>query len=356
MKLTSEEAKRVIAFYFESHESPTLTYRRFNIWAIENQSPTRVTKKNVMDTMKRFRRTTLLVKDERQKRSMLDNADTVLDVLGSIGLQRGMSIRKCSEENSLSIGSTHTIARRVLKLYPYRLILVHALSDYDKLVRVGACHQLVPLLSPDRIVVFSDEASFKLDGYVNRWNCRVWDHRRPDELYVEQRQWTPHVNVWAAMTTEHLFGPYFFPSTVSGDSYRAVISELFLPDLISRYGSTNRVWFQQDGAPAHTANETKELLREHFQERLISHGCDNEWPPRSPDLTPCDFYLWGVVQDIVYESGNSFANVTVLSDAILHAFRQLREHKMENVMTAVLAVPRRMQECIALAGAQLQHQ
>jgi len=24
------------------------------------------------------------------------------------------------------------------------------------------------------------------------------------------------------------------------------------------------------------------------------------WPPRYPDLTPCDFFLWGFVKDIVF--------------------------------------------------------
>jgi len=24
------------------------------------------------------------------------------------------------------------------------------------------------------------------------------------------------------------------------------------------------------------------------------------WPQRSPDLTPCDFFLWGYVKDIVF--------------------------------------------------------
>ena len=25
------------------------------------------------------------------------------------------------------------------------------------------------------------------------------------------------------------------------------------------------------------------------------------WPPRSPDLTPCDFFLWGYVKDNAYK-------------------------------------------------------
>ena len=24
------------------------------------------------------------------------------------------------------------------------------------------------------------------------------------------------------------------------------------------------------------------------------------WPPRSPDLNPCDFYLWGYLKSVVY--------------------------------------------------------
>jgi len=25
-----------------------------------------------------------------------------------------------------------------------------------------------------------------------------------------------------------------------------------------------------------------------------------QWPPRSPDLTPCEFFLWGFVKDTVF--------------------------------------------------------
>jgi hypothetical protein len=32
------------------------------------------------------------------------------------------------------------------------------------------------------------------------------------------------------------------------------------------------------------------VLREAFDDRVISRGL---WPPHSPGLTPCDFYLWG---------------------------------------------------------------
>jgi hypothetical protein len=42
-------------------------------------------------------------------------------------------------------------------------------------------------------------------------------------------------------------------------------------------------WSQQDGATAHTANNSMKLLNEIFGECVIS---TNLWRPRSQDLTP----------------------------------------------------------------------
>jgi hypothetical protein len=56
-------------------------------------------------------------------------------------------------------------------------------------------------------------------------------------------------------------------------------------------------WFQQDVSTAHTANNSMKLLNEIFGERVVSR---NVWPPRSPDLTPPDFYLWEAAKSAVY--------------------------------------------------------
>jgi hypothetical protein len=53
-------------------------------------------------------------------------------------------------------------------------------------------------------------------------------------------------------------------------------------------------WFQQDSATANTAASTIEILREFFGENVISKGV---WPPRFPDLTSPDFFLWSYVKD-----------------------------------------------------------
>jgi len=60
------------------------------------------------------------------------------------------------------------------------------------------------------------------------------------------------------------------------------------------------MWFQQNSATSHTACETTELLREKFPGLVISLNGDQNWPPRSCDLAPCEFFLWGFVKSCVY--------------------------------------------------------
>ena len=50
------------------------------------------------------------------------------------------------------------------------------------------------------------------------------------------------------------------------------------------------IWYQQDGATSHTSHESMDLLREHFGEQIISRNGPVDWPPRSSDITPLDFF------------------------------------------------------------------
>ncbi|GFU14906.1 uncharacterized protein TNCV_3386901 [Trichonephila clavipes] len=60
----------------------------------------------------------------------------------------------------------------------------------------------------------------------------------------------------------------------------------------------SRKWFQQDGATCHAARATIDLLKDTFGDRLISRFGPVNWPPRSCDLTPLDYFLWGYVKVI----------------------------------------------------------
>ena len=63
--------------------------------------------------------------------------------------------------------------------------------------------------------------------------------------------------------------------------------------------------FQQDGASPHYSLIVREYLDQTFPDRWCGRGSGGqgwrEWPARSPDLTPLDFFLWGYVKNLVYQ-------------------------------------------------------
>jgi hypothetical protein len=56
----------------------------------------------------------------------------------------------------------------------------------------------------------------------------------------------------------------------------------------------------QDGAPPHFANAVSAWLDEEFPGRWLGQHGPQEWPAISPDLTPCDSFLWGWGKNEVY--------------------------------------------------------
>jgi hypothetical protein len=48
-----------------------------------------------------------------------------------------------------------------------------------------------------------------------------------------------------------------------------------------------------------------------FPNRSVGRDGPTPWPPRSPDITPLDFFLWGYVKDKVYSTYSSFLVINV---------------------------------------------
>lgn len=86
-----------------------------------------------------------------------------------------------------------------------------------------------------------------------------------------------------------------------------------------------RYHFQQDGASAHINLESINEVRKVFKDkgRLISINGDQEWPPRSPDLTPLDFWLWFYLKSKVYV--NNLTDLDQLKQNINKEIRLINE-------------------------------
>ena len=57
------------------------------------------------------------------------------------------------------------------------------------------------------------------------------------------------------------------------------------------------LYFQQDGAPPHYSRAVREYLDETFPEKWIGQRGPIDWPARSPDFIPNEFFLWGSTQE-----------------------------------------------------------
>ena len=106
-------------------------------------------------------------------------------------------------------------------------------------------------------------------------------------------------------------------------------------------------WFQQDGATAHTAKNSMKLLEEVFCERIISK---NLWPPRSPDLNPLDFYLWGKLKSNVYRDRPCTLNE--LKSAIVSMLRDISHDELQKVFENKI---KRLQACVDVQGHHFEH-
>ena len=140
----------------------------------------------------------------------------------------------------------------------------------------------------------SDEAYFCLSGKVNKQNMRFWGLENPHVTH-EQPLHDEKLFVWCAMSEHGIIGLSVFDGTVNSQRYREMLFSsfnFFFPRLRALRIPLASIWFQQDGATAHCSNENLELLESKFGDRLISRRTQRPWPPRSPDLSACDFFLW----------------------------------------------------------------
>ena len=89
---------------------------------------------------------------------------------------------------------------------------------------------------------------------------------------------------------------------------------------------------------------TMKTIKLFFKGRIISK---NLWPPRSPDLTPADFFLWGLLKGKVYK--NTPHTIEQLKDAIRQEIQAVNIDSLGNVFQNL---EKRIQMCLDVKGHQ----
>jgi len=137
-----------------------------------------------------------------------------------------------------------------------------------------------------------------------------------------------------------VIGPFFFSSTVTGESYVEMLQNYFQPAIVD-WADLNDFWFQHDVAPAHYSRIAREYLNGIFPGRWMGRHGPVEWPPTSPDLSPLDFFVWGVVKDAVYSKKPT--SIDQLQNEIVNAFQQISIDLYKKVCRSVES---RLHKCI----------
>ena len=188
------------------------------------------------------------------------------------------STRKRSQTLVIPQTSMMRVMKEDFHLFPYRISTHQTLSDKDKEVRLEMSKVLSNKIEATArngnksflsLLWTSDEAHCYLDGQVNSKNNIFWGSQKPDMVATTSLH-SKKVTVWCALSQRGIIGPFYFEenektTTINSKRYIAVL-KLFWQELHTQYPELHkRMWFQQDGAPAHTAKVSLDWLKVHFK-------------------------------------------------------------------------------------------
>ena len=210
------------------------------------------------------------------------------------------SVRHCSKETGLKRSVVHHILKKEFHMKPFKYQILQEIkeSDYEKRVNFS---RTVLERGEDflQTMIFSHESMFHLSGKVCKHNLRIWGTEKPTDKLLQHVRNSPKLNVICAMSVKKIYGPFFFENdTVKAEEYLSILRNAIDED-------EDNFVFQQDGAPPHWALDVRAYLNHELANRWVGRAAAADdalllWPPRSPDLTPLDFFLWGFVKGKVY--------------------------------------------------------
>lgn len=237
----------------------------------------------------------------RAGRPLLDVDD---EVLAAMEEDPSTSVRQISRNTGLARTTVHRALRRQ-QLHPFHIQRVQALLPQDYPPRLHFCREMLQLSRRDpnffQHVLWTDEAHVGRLGIFNIHNLHYWAVENPRRLRPDRFQHHFTVNLWAGIVDGNLIGPFELPDRMNAEHYLGFLRN-DLGALLENVPleTRRRMWFQHDGAPIHSARLVQRFLNNTYRGRWIGRGGALHWPPRSPDLNPIDFFVWGYLKEQVY--------------------------------------------------------
>ena len=160
-----------------------------------------------------------------------------MDLVAAAFVQSPKLQRKASSELQISRRSLGHIMTEI-GLRPFCPRLLQALNDNDPDRRQQFCEEFLSLYHldskiVDKVIVWTDEATFKLNGRINRHTSVYWADENPHEIFFKEVN-TPGITVWGALSGNGLIGPFFFDKTVNAQNYEEMLKTKLRPLLRDR--------------------------------------------------------------------------------------------------------------------------
>lgn len=187
---------------------------------------------------------------------------------------------------------------------------------------------------------------------MNLHNLHEWHVENPHLRREDRSQYRFKVNIWTGILNGHVIGPIELPENLNAQAYLDFLQKQ-LPDLLEEvplniYGS---MWLQQDGCPAHYSRTVRDFLDQEYPDRWIGRGGTISWPARSPDLNPIDFFYWGTMKEIVYQT--PIQDLLELRRRLNEAAQQINSRRYARRIARTFL--KRCRACISEEGQQFEH-
>lgn len=167
------------------------------------------------------------------------------------------------------------------------------------------------------------------------------------DMFVLSHKTRSKINVWTGILRGRIVGPFFYEGNLNAERFHNLLDQSIVPEILELVRDQEaRVIFQMDGAPAHNAIVVQEFVRANYDNRFIANNGPIRWPVRSPDLAPCDFFLWPFVKEKLY-NGLEFPNIATLVGAINEQCAGIIPEMIQNVIAGFEKI---IWLCIELGG------
>ena len=261
--------------------------------------------------------------------SSYSSANDMLELMDSLIQNPDVGVRRQTlflEQDHGWDTSHMTVWRRIrheLKVRPYHYQMKQQLQQQDPAARLRFGNFFQRMMTSDPYfedqILYEDEANIHLCGYINSRNAVHYGLTKPAPLTTPLHP--IKVVVLGAISSQKLFGPYFVEqggnpvrippvpakaTTLDGVRYTNILDTELIPDYQREIFSNPQDWdpylthYMHDGARAHIVGPACTLLDSTFFNNTIGANLSLPWPPRSPDLTPMDFFLWGYVKEQLF--------------------------------------------------------